>query len=449
MHDVCSAIHPLALASPFLRALPLARARPRAGPPGRAAGAPARRRPRGVLRALGRATPAAASARDGAAPTRALFDPLVRHCDGALRRAARPAACAAPPAAAGPLRAARAPLGRPGLARRASTASARARAVRRAAPRTRCCRCERPVTRGVRPRARADRPRRRLADRARRLAARSPTRSPRTCASLGGEIETGPAGRVARRAAAGAAPRCSTSRPRSSLAIAGDAPARPLPARARALPLRARRVQARLGARRPDPVGGARGAAARGDGAPRRHARRDRRGRGATVDAAEHPERPFVLLAQQSLFDPTARAGRASTRPGPTATCRTARRVDMTAAIEAQVERFAPGFRDRDPRPLGDGPRRASSARNANYVGGDINGGVQDLRQLFARPVARLDARTRPRCRGVYLCSSSTPPGGGVHGMCGYWAARAALRASRRCGRAPAGRAARPATAAK
>ena len=66
---------------------------------------------------------------------------------------------------------------------------------------------------------------------------------------------------------------------------------------------------------------------------------------------------------------------------------------------------------------------------NPNYVGGDINGGVQDLRQLFTRPVARLDPYATPAA-GIYICSSSTPPGGGVHGMCGYFAARAALRRS-------------------
>ena len=79
--------------------------------------------------------------------------------------------------------------------------------------------------------------------------------------------------------------------------------------------------------------------------------------------------------------------------------------------------------------------------RNPNYVGGDINGGLQSLRQLFTRPVARPVPYSTP-LPGVYLCSSSTPPGGGVHGMSGYWAARAALRASRRSGRAPAARSA-------
>jgi phytoene dehydrogenase-like protein len=89
----------------------------------------------------------------------------------------------------------------------------------------------------------------------------------------------------------------------------------------------------------------------------------------------------------------------------------------MTEAIEAQVERFAPGFKEVIAARSGMGPAEVER-RNRNYVGGDINGGVQDLRQLFTRPD---------------ICSSSTPPGGGVHGMCGYWAARAALRRRSRC----------------
>jgi phytoene dehydrogenase-like protein len=97
----------------------------------------------------------------------------------------------------------------------------------------------------------------------------------------------------------------------------------------------------------------------------------------------------------------------------------------MTERIEAQVERFAPGFRGRilARHTL---PPRELERYNENYVGGDINGGLQDLRQLFTRPLARLVPYSTP-LRGVYLCSSSTPPGGGVHGMCGYFAARAAL----------------------
>ncbi len=98
----------------------------------------------------------------------------------------------------------------------------------------------------------------------------------------------------------------------------------------------------------------------------------------------------------------------------------------MSERIEAQVERFAPGFRER----ILDRSMMSAAeieAYNPNYVGGDINGGTQDLRQLFTRPVARLVPYATP-ARGLYICSSSTPPGGGVHGMCGYFAARAALR---------------------
>jgi phytoene dehydrogenase-like protein len=103
---------------------------------------------------------------------------------------------------------------------------------------------------------------------------------------------------------------------------------------------------------------------------------------------------------------------------------------DMTAAIEAQVERFAPGFGDVVvARSVMDSA--AVQRHNPNYVGGDINGGMQDVRQLFTRPVARANPYSTP-LPGVYLCSSSTPPGGGVHGMCGYWAARAALASRRR-----------------
>jgi phytoene dehydrogenase-like protein len=142
----------------------------------------------------------------------------------------------------------------------------------------------------------------------------------------------------------------------------------------------------------------------------------------------EHPERPFVLLAQQSLFDPTrAPAGRQTGW----AYCHVPHGsyLDVGDRIEAQVERFAPGFRDLI---LARHVRTAFEygSYNPNYVGGDINGGVQDLRQFFARPVA--DNPYFTGVPGLYLCSSSTPPGGGVHGMCGYHAARAALKAQYR-----------------
>src|SRR5690606_39978454 len=100
--------------------------------------------------------------------------------------------------------------------------------------------------------------------------------------------------------------------------------------------------------------------------------------------------------------------------------------VDMTEAIIRQVERFAPGFRDLiiETHAM---TTEDIQAYNPNYIGGDINGGVQDIGQLFTRPTIRLNPYKTP-AKGIYLCSSSTPPGGAVHGMCGYHAARAALR---------------------
>ena len=149
----------------------------------------------------------------------------------------------------------------------------------------------------------------------------------------------------------------------------------------------------------------------------------------AAAEAAPHrgeiAERPYVLLAQHSLFDATrAPAGQHTAW----AYCHVPNgsTADMAARIERQVERFAPGFRERILARSALGPA-ALERHNANYVGGDINGGAAILSQLVARPVARLSPYTTP-LPGVFLCSSSTPPGGGVHGMCGYHAARAALR---------------------
>ncbi len=144
----------------------------------------------------------------------------------------------------------------------------------------------------------------------------------------------------------------------------------------------------------------------------------------AAMWKGEHCERPFVLVTQQSHFD-EARAP-AGKHTGyaychvPAGSTR-----DMTLAIEAQIERFAPGFRERIlarhrlfPRDL--------EAKNPSHLGGAVTGGVADLRQLFTRPALRLDAYSTPNPR-LYLCSQSTPPGGGVHGMCGFYAARSAL----------------------
>ena len=140
----------------------------------------------------------------------------------------------------------------------------------------------------------------------------------------------------------------------------------------------------------------------------------------------QHPEKPLVLLAQQSLFD-SSRAPRG--RHTAWAYCHVPHgsMQDVSEQISSQIERFAPGFRD-----LILAKHVFSAAEmqsyNPNYVGGDINGGVQDWQQLFTRPVARWSPYTAP-VRGLYICSSSTPPGGGVHGMCGVHAARAVIRA--------------------
>jgi phytoene dehydrogenase-like protein len=139
--------------------------------------------------------------------------------------------------------------------------------------------------------------------------------------------------------------------------------------------------------------------------------------------AGQCSDRPFVLLAQPSLFDPTrAPAGKhtawAYCHVPHGSTC------DMTERIESQVERFAPGFRSRVLARHVMSPA-ALERHNPNLVGGDISGGANTLRQLLARPSFRLYSTP---AKGLYLCSSSTPPGGGVHGMCGHAAARRALR---------------------
>lgn len=136
-------------------------------------------------------------------------------------------------------------------------------------------------------------------------------------------------------------------------------------------------------------------------------------------------ERPFVLLAQQSLIDETrAPPGKHTAW----AYCHVPSRStkDMTGHIERQVERFAPGFRDRILARHTLNTEQLEEYNN-NYIGGDINGGVQDIRQLFSRPALRWSPY-RTSAKGIYICSSSTPPGGSVHGMCGYQAASRALK---------------------
>lgn len=143
------------------------------------------------------------------------------------------------------------------------------------------------------------------------------------------------------------------------------------------------------------------------------------------MDNGLHPERPYVLAAQQSLFDDTRTPGQKHTLwtychvPNGSA-------GDMTRVIEKQIERFAPGFQD---------VIEAKSTMNthdfqnynANYIGGDINGGRQNFSQLFSRPVSFINPYKIP-ADGLYFCSSSTPPGGGVHGMCGYHAGNTVLK---------------------
>jgi phytoene dehydrogenase-like protein len=146
----------------------------------------------------------------------------------------------------------------------------------------------------------------------------------------------------------------------------------------------------------------------------------------AAVARGELPDRPYAIVAQQSLFDATrAPAG-----------CHTAwvychvpngSTADRTDAIERQLERFAPGFRDLVIRRATRGPAELERD-DPNLVGGDVGGGANDLVQMLFRPAPRLLPWSTP-LRGVYLCSASTPPGGGVHGMCGFHAAQAALRA--------------------
>jgi phytoene dehydrogenase-like protein len=145
----------------------------------------------------------------------------------------------------------------------------------------------------------------------------------------------------------------------------------------------------------------------------------------AAVDAGRLPARPFVLLAQQSLFDPT-RAPDGHHTVWAYCHVPNGSTADMTEPILAQIERFAPGFRERILRVASRAPADLE-ADNPNDVGGDIAGGRNGLGQLFTRPAWRIDPYSTSD-PDLFLCSASTPPGGGVHGMCGEHAARSALR---------------------
>ena len=156
---------------------------------------------------------------------------------------------------------------------------------------------------------------------------------------------------------------------------------------------------------------------------------------GNTIEEITHSEqitsqgkmsdKPYVLVTQPSLFDST-RAPEGKHTAWAYCHVPNGSVADQTLTIENQMERFAPGFKDviLKRHTLNS---MEMEAYNPNYVGGDINGGIQDIRQLYTRPILSTSPY-RTSAKGLYICSSSTPPGGGVHGMCGYHAARRALK---------------------
>ena len=306
---------------------------------------------------------------------------------------------------------------RRGLAR-ARFAGVRARHCSRAMPRTRCGR-SRAARRPASACADAARPRRRLAGGRRRLQAITDAMAS-LLRSLGGEIETGREVRSLRDVARARAVLFDLG-PRQILAIAGDE-LPPRTARARALPLRPRRLQARLRARR----AGARGRRRSAGGparAPRRHARGGR-ARGGTRSRAAGCRRPFVLVAQQSLFDPTPRARGEHTL---WAYCHVPNgsTIDARDAIESQIERFAPGFRDSSARGSAYGPGRAAGATTRTTSAATST--------AARRPAPALDAPGRRRCRtrrptlALHVLVLDTARRRRSR-MCGWHAARAALR---------------------
>lgn len=139
----------------------------------------------------------------------------------------------------------------------------------------------------------------------------------------------------------------------------------------------------------------------------------------------QHSSLPFLILAQPTMVDPT-RAPEGKHTAWAYCHVPNGSTLDMQSRIEDQIERFSPGFRDCI---LESHVMNTTEMEryNPNYIGGDVVGGVQDLRQLYTRPVARLDPYSTP-AKNIFLCSASTPPGAGVHGMCGYHAAQSALK---------------------
>lgn len=139
----------------------------------------------------------------------------------------------------------------------------------------------------------------------------------------------------------------------------------------------------------------------------------------------KHCDKPFLILCQQSMFD-ESRAPRGKHTGYAYCHVPNGSTKDMTEVIENQIERFAPGFKDIILKRHSTNTSQFH-AYNPNYLGGAITGGAADITQLFTRPVARLDPYSTPNPK-IFICSAATPPGGGVHGMCGYWAARAVLK---------------------
>jgi phytoene dehydrogenase-like protein len=417
LHDVCSAIHPLGVASPFFRALPLAEHDLEWIEPPAALAHPF---DDGTAVVLERAQDAAVPGLgDDEARWRRLFAPLARDAESLLEDVLAPLHLPAHPLRLARF-GARAALPATALAR-LSFGGAKARGVFAGLAAHSMLPLERPPSAAFGlmlgllahsvgwplPRGGSQRLSDALASHLR---------------SLGGEIETGH--RVDSLAELGdARPVLLDVTPRGLLALAGDR----LPARYRR---RLERYRYGPGVFKLDwaldgPIPWQAEECARAGTVHLGATLEEIAASEAAPFRGEVAERPYVLLAQQSLFDPTrAPAGQHTAW----AYCHVPNGspVDMTERIEAQVERFAPGFRERI---LGRSALRPANVEsyNENYVGGDINGGAAILSQLFTRPVARMSPYTTP-LPGVFLCSASTPPGGGVHGMCGFHAARAALR---------------------
>lgn len=416
LHDVCSAVHPLAAASPFFRSLPLDRHGLEWIHPPAPLAHPLKDRPAAVLE---RSVPATAATLGADGPAYAdLMGPLVERWEEIA------------PLVLGPLRPPRHPLAALRFARlalRSAAGLAGARFVEPAAPALLAgnaahstLRLDRPLTAGVAillgllghvvgwpvPRGGAGRITGALASH---------------LTALGGEIRTG--WRVESLADLPPARAVLLDvTPRQLLAIAGRA--LPAPYRRRLAAWRYGPAAFKVDWALDGPVPWTDPACARAGTVHLGGTLEEIAAAEAAVWRGEHPERPFVLLAQPSRFDSSrAPPGRhvvwAYTHVPPGSG------VDVADRVEATVERFAPGFRDRVLARSVLGPRDLER-HDANLVGGSIGGGIQDIGQTLARPVARPDPWVVP-APGLYLCSSSTPPGGGVHGLCGWYAARTAL----------------------